>query len=192
VYFVQQHIERLAQQHLQSMLRENIFLLALCFLILVAGLAALVLWSVRPRANERILLWFGLIAAIYGLRGLIKNPILLLTLGMAQHHRDYLVSWGDFLIVIPLTLFLEEVFGPGWRSSLRWGVWVLTLYALVGISLGVVSGKPYRLPEPAAVLLFPLFLFILLLNAIKGVPTSAIYGCKDFPDRPGNLRRICC
>ncbi|MGI9071051.1 MAG: hypothetical protein ACR2JB_06945 [Bryobacteraceae bacterium] len=65
----QRHIERLAQQHLQSMLRENIFLLSLGFLILFAGLADLVLWGVRRRANERILLWFGLNAAIYGLRG---------------------------------------------------------------------------------------------------------------------------
>src|SRR5256885_3875828 len=104
-------IQRLAQDRLQSLLRENIFLLSLGFLILFAGLAGLALWGVRRRANERILLWFGLNAAIYGLRGLIKNPIILFTLGMSQYWRDYLVSWGDFLIVIPVTLFLEEVFG---------------------------------------------------------------------------------
>jgi phosphoserine phosphatase RsbU/P len=164
----QQHIERFVQQHLQSMLRENIFLLSLGFLILFAGLAGLALWAVRRRANERILLWFGLTATIYGVRGLIKNPLILLTFGISQYWRDYLVSWGDFLIVIPITLFLEEIFGRGWRSSVRWGVWVLSIYALVGITLGVLSGKPYRLPEPATVLLFPLFLFIFLLNVIKG------------------------
>jgi phosphoserine phosphatase RsbU/P len=179
VYFVQ-HIERFAQEQLKSMLRENMFMLSLGFLILFAGLAGLVLWGARRRANEKILLWFGLIAAIYGLRGLIKNPIILFTLGMSQYWRDYLVSWGDFLIVIPVTLFLEEVFGRGWRSSLRWGVWILTLYALVGITLGVSSGKPYWLPEPASVLLFPLFLSILLLNAIKGYRPPQFADAKIF------------
>jgi sigma-B regulation protein RsbU (phosphoserine phosphatase) len=63
---------------------------------------------------------------------------------------------------------LEEVFGRGWRSSVRWGVWILAIYAVIGLTVGVLSGNPYQLPEPATVLLFPLFLFILLLNAIKG------------------------
>jgi phosphoserine phosphatase RsbU/P len=173
-----QPIESLAYQ--QSMLRENMFLLSLGFFILFAGLAGLVLWGARRRANEKILLWFGLIAAIYGLRGLVKNPIFLLTLGISQHRRDYLVSWGDFLIVIPLALFLEEVFGRGWRSSVRWGAWVLTIYAVVGITLGVLSGKPYRLPEPATVLLFPLFLVIILLNAFKGYRPPQFADAKIF------------
>ena len=162
------------------MLRENIFLFALCFLIVFAGLAGLAVWGTRRRPNERILLWFGLTALIYGVRELIKNPIILLTLGISRYWRDYLVSWGDFLVVIPITLFLEEVFGRGWRSSMRWGVWILTIYAVVGITLGVFSGKPYRLPEPATVLLFPLFLFIFLLNVIKGYRPPQLADAKIF------------
>lgn len=161
-------IERLAHDRLQSVLRENIFLLSLGFLILFAGLAWLALWAVRRRSNERIVLWFGLTAVIYGLRGLVKNPLIQLTFGISQYWRDYLVSWGDFLIVIPAVLILEEVFGRGWRSSLRWAVWILVAYAAIGIPLGVLSGHPYRLAEPATVLLYPLLLIVFLLNRMKG------------------------
>ncbi|MBV9302107.1 MAG: PP2C family protein-serine/threonine phosphatase [Acidobacteriaceae bacterium] len=175
-----QDIGRLAQVRLQSLLVENIFLLSLGFLILFSGLAGLALWIVRRRSNERILLWFGLNALIYGLRALVKNPLIRVTFGVSQYWRDYFVAWGDFLIVIPATLLLEEVFGRGWRSSVRWGVWILAGYAFIGLMVGVLSGNPYRLPEPARILLLPLLLFIFLLNVSKGYRPPQFADAKIF------------
>ena len=40
------------------------------------------------------------------------------------------------------------MFGRGWRSSLRWAVWILAAYGVTGISLGLIVGRPYVIPEP--------------------------------------------
>ena len=155
------------EQQIQMLLRENIAGLSLSTVILIAALAALTLWIARSTSKERILLWFGLLALVYGLRELARNPLIDLTFATSVNTRDLIVSWGDFLILIPGMLFLEEVFGRGWQSSIRWAVWVLIVYAAFGIALGVATGEYYYLPEPSKSILSPLLLVLLLLNWVK-------------------------
>jgi phosphoserine phosphatase RsbU/P len=163
----------LTDQHIQ----RDIVGLSIAVAILFAAVAALALWLVRSKLKERILLLFGLFSVVYGARELFKNSLVRLAYGVSQNTRDYLVSWGDFLILIPFALFFEEIFGRGWRSSLRWATWIFSAYAFVGISLGLATGKPYYLREPAGTILFPLASIVFLLNvAMK-------YRPPQFPDK---------
>jgi phosphoserine phosphatase RsbU/P len=157
----------MVQQELDALVPRNIVSVALVAVILFAGLAALVLWVVRSRWKERLLLWVAVLALIYGLREAVKNPLIQLTFGITRHWCIYFVSWVDFSVLVPAALLLEEVFGHGWRHSLRWGVWVVTAYGLIGITAGLISGDPYYLREPSGTILFPLIVGLVLLNLVK-------------------------
>jgi phosphoserine phosphatase RsbU/P len=164
------------QQAAPALVPRNIADLFLASVILFVALAAMAVWLFRSRRKERILLWFGLLALIYGLRELIKNPLVRLTFGITQYWRDYLVSWGDFLVMIPAVLVIEDIFGRGWRSSIRWANWILAAYGVVGIALGLVTNRPYDIPEPARTILAPLVVAVLLINVAKR------YQPPPFPD----------
>ena len=112
----------------------------------------------RRRLKDRILLWFGLFAVVYGVRQLAKDPLVQIALGESAKLRLFLVAWLDFAIVIPVMLFNEEVFDRGWRSTIRWAVWITAGYAVIGIALGLATGNPYLLPEPGSGLIWCLWL----------------------------------
>jgi phosphoserine phosphatase RsbU/P len=154
------------QQAASALVPRTIADFFLASVILFVGLAAAALWLFRSRRKDRILLWFGLLALIYGLREAFRNPLVRLTFGITQHWRDYLVSWGDFVIVIPAVLVIEDIFGRGWRSSVRWAIRILAAYGFAGIMLGLATNRPYYLPEPTS-LLFTLLFMVLLVNVMK-------------------------
>ena len=165
-------------QQVQLLLRQNMAALVISLVCLLGALAALALWLGRSRLRERILLWFGLFALLYSVREVIRNPLIQLTFGIPPHFWDYLVSWGDFLVVIPAWLFFEEIFGRGWRSSTHWAFWVLTAYSGVALLLGILTGKPYFWPEPSVPVLLPL---VLIATAVRIVNRQNIPPLMDAP-----------
>lgn len=158
--------------------RADLLDIAICSIILAAAIIALALWLWRASAKERILLWFGLVALIYAAREIAKNPLVQISFGISHHARDYFVSWMDFTLLIPGFLFFEEVLGRGWHSALRWATWFLAAYSITGIVLGLISSRPYVIPEPAVYLLVPLIAIVTLLN------TFSDYKRPPFSDLP--------
>src|SRR5579862_1905091 len=141
--------------------------LALAVISLTAGLAALLFMLSTRRFKDRILLWFGLLAVMYGFRLLAKDPLIQIAFQEPERLRVLLVAWMDFAIAIPAMLLGEEIFGKGWRSSMRWAVWITVVYAVLGIALGIATGNPYFLPEPGVALIWCLWLAV-ALAAIVG------------------------
>jgi len=141
--------------------------LALATIIWMVGLAALVLAVSRRRSKDRILLWFGLFALMYGVRELAKDRLIYAAFGEPVRLRLNLVAWLDFTIAVPIMLFAEEIFGKGWRSSMRWAVWIAAFYAVIGILLGQFTGNLYFVPEPGVALIWCLWLGVILLAIVK-------------------------
>jgi sigma-B regulation protein RsbU (phosphoserine phosphatase) len=140
---------------------------ALAVISLTAGLSALFVMLSKRRLKDRILLWFGLLAVMYGVRLFAKDPLVQMAFKEPEKSRIFLVAWLDFAIAIPAMLFSEEIFGKGWRSSMRLAVWITVGYAALGIALGLATRNPYFLPEPGAALLWFLWLAV-ALAAILG------------------------
>ena len=157
---------------------KSIVGVALAAVILTVGLAALVVTLFRRRWKDRSLLWFGLFAVVYGVRELAKNPLVQIASAEPERLVRLLVAWLDFAIAIPLMLFSEEVFGKGWRSSLRWAVWITVGYAVAGIALGLATGNPYPLPEPGKALIWILWL------AVSSPVILGKYRPPPIPDAP--------
>jgi sigma-B regulation protein RsbU (phosphoserine phosphatase) len=149
-------------QQVQALVRQNIAGLTLGVVILAVGIAALVLLRLRSRAGERILLWFGLLATLYGIRLLARNRLIELMFGGPVSFWTEVIAYLDFMMVIPALLVAEEIYGKGWRSALRWAIWIMAAYGALGIALGLATGTPYVIPEPGVLLMVPVAIVFLL------------------------------
>jgi sigma-B regulation protein RsbU (phosphoserine phosphatase) len=118
----------------------------------------------RRNGRERLLLWFGLFAAIYGVRMFFKQ-----TLACAVGISDTTGAWVDvtlnYLILIPSMLFAQELYGPGWRNSMRWLTVGVALYAPIALIADVSAGNPRFFPDPS-------------LGLLAGVVFSLIAGAR--------------
>lgn len=109
--------------------------------LIVIGIAAAAISRVRRSANASALLWFGVFAALYGLR-LIADSSLMLLLGASTLHMEYAETWITYVISIPGWLMARSLIGDGWRGSLRWQVLAFAVFAPVAIVTGLLLGEP--------------------------------------------------
>src|SRR6185312_14201776 len=101
-------------------------------LCLAAGLAALVLAAKRPR--ERLLLFLGAFATLYGLRLLRENELVRLALDLSSSRQLILIL--TYLIPIPFALFFVELLGSGWMSSLK--LWLCAQIVFAPLAIGIL------------------------------------------------------
>jgi sigma-B regulation protein RsbU (phosphoserine phosphatase) len=144
--------------------------------IFTIGILSLCAHFASALSRERILLWFGLFAAPYGL---------------ALVYRSILVpggnDWVDALVVaagrlialassIPALLLFQEFYGKGWRLSSKWVLWSYALALLSAFFLmAMQEHHPKTIPSPgiALVILVPL---VLLVDHLAGYRPPPIQG----------------
>ena len=83
------------------------------------GIACLVASSLRGRRSDRILLFFGIWCALYGLRLLADTPFVVTTLGVPKRNAEYFRAFVTYTINVPIVMSVEAVIGPGWKQWIR-------------------------------------------------------------------------
>jgi sigma-B regulation protein RsbU (phosphoserine phosphatase) len=151
------------QKQLQVLLLGEAGALVLGTIIFIVGLSAMLVYCVRPKPRAGLLLWFGLIALLYGVRLLATLDTVHLLIGLPEISWRYLIPFINYLILIPFVLFIEETYGRGWKSSLRGLFWIQTLYAVAAILADSIRRAPESSPDPVYLFFFGLT-FILLLG----------------------------
>ena len=161
-------------QQLQTLLSKNLPLLVLASAILASGLAAIAAYAFAR--NERILLWFGLFAAPYGLELITRNPVFPLAFRQPPSWWLFVESLIEFGSIIPALLLLQDFYGKGWRSSLTWLIRIYSLFAILGFAVSVYKERPNLIPAPGLglIILLPL---VLLFGRVMG------YRAPKFPHR---------
>jgi phosphoserine phosphatase RsbU/P len=134
---------------------------ATAVVILVVGFAALAGFVLRHDRRERLLLWLGLFAAIYGARMFFKQP-LAASLGWQPTPARWVESTLDYLILIPALLFAQGLYGPGWRGAFRWITAGIGVYAAGAIVANLVVARPGFAPEPSNALLVAVLLALVI------------------------------
>jgi sigma-B regulation protein RsbU (phosphoserine phosphatase) len=109
--------------------------------LIAAGLGSLIVAWVRRRASSGALLWFGIFAAMYGVR-LIASSYLPRLLGASMREQDYAEAWITYLISAPAWMMGRRLIGDGWKSSLRWQTWLFALFGVLAVISDVVRGEP--------------------------------------------------
>ncbi|HET8773425.1 MAG TPA: PP2C family protein-serine/threonine phosphatase [Thermoanaerobaculia bacterium] len=122
-------------------LRDGLANVIIGSIMIVIGLASIVVSRVRRSASAGTLLWFGIFAAMYGVR-LIVDSYLPLLLGASTRGAHYAESWISYAISIPAWMLARMLMGDGWKSSLRWQVWMFAVFAPIAIASDAVRGVP--------------------------------------------------
>lgn len=128
--------------------------------VLICGSGAAALAGHVARANrwergnrrERVLLWFGLFAGIYGVRMFFK-PTLATAVGISPAIAVWTEVALNYLILIPSMLFAQELYGPGWRNWMRWLTAGVAAYGGIALVVDIAAGDPRLVPDPSLGLL---------------------------------------
>ncbi len=83
------------------------------------------------------LLSFGLFAGLYGIRLLITTPILAPLVDVSPAARALVNASIGYWLPIPGLIFLEQLRGSGWQSSIRrlWQIWIVMALVFTGYDL---------------------------------------------------------
>ena len=110
-------------------------------ILIVIGIASIVISRIRRGANTDALLWFGIFATLYGLR-LVVDGYTLLLLGASTQSVNYAESWISYVISVPGWMLARKLIGDGWKSSLRWQVWLFAIFAPIAIASDILRRDP--------------------------------------------------
>lgn len=124
-------------EHVQHLLRTSLPFIAIASLVLVAGLSSI--FFSRLRSRDRLLLWIGIFASIYGLRLFLENSLIRIASGADPQSLQLCVAFLTYLIAIPYALFAREYFGPGWKNSISVWLWAEIAFAPLAIAAALFA-----------------------------------------------------
>jgi sigma-B regulation protein RsbU (phosphoserine phosphatase) len=155
--------------------QEDLLLVMAGTAIFTVGVLSLCAHFTSALSREKILLWFGLFAAPYGLALICRSVVLPGTDGRTELLIVIVGKLVGLVASIPALLLFQEFYGTGWRLSSKWLTWIYAL-ALVGVlCLMAIHERPRSIPSPGItlVILVPL---VLLVNRIAGYHPPPIKG----------------
>ncbi|HLY17071.1 MAG TPA: PP2C family protein-serine/threonine phosphatase [Bryobacteraceae bacterium] len=164
-------------EQLRAVLRTSIASLSVGILTTSIGLFAIAEHIRRGRSKSRLLLWFGLFAGLYGVRSLGRNAAIALTFNLPAGPLLFLAAVVDYVILVPAFLFMEEIYGTGWKHSSRWLVWAAAGYGVLAVALSAILRNPYVLPEPGGITLI-VVPALLIANYLMGYRPQPIAEAK--------------
>lgn len=148
-------------------MHDAITLLIVGSVIVTLGVAAVTVYAFRRRARERFLLWFGLFSVLYGAVLVVRNSVFRVAFGQPHSIGISVERLINLSTIVPGLLLLEEFYGRGWRSSIRWLIGAYCALAAVAMS-GVVSQSHLELiPSPGTMLVI-LVPVVLALGCLAG------------------------
>ncbi len=156
-----------SEEQLRSNLREDLPLVILGSIIAAIGVAAVVVQLSRWQSGERVLLWFGLFAGPYGLRLLTNTISFQMAIGEPQRFWPFVSRLVEFATIVPALLLFEDFYGKGWRSSVRWLIWIYVVFATIAFANIVIQSRPDLFPTAGIGTVF-LLPAILLLGRLMG------------------------
>jgi sigma-B regulation protein RsbU (phosphoserine phosphatase) len=155
--------------------QENLLLVMAGTAIFTIGVLSLCAHLASALSREKILLWFGLFAAPYGLALICRSVFLPTSDRRAELVIVIVGKLVGLVASIPALRLFQEFYGTGWRLSSRWLIWIYGLALMGVLCLMAVHERPRSIPSPgiALVILVPLFLVV---NRIAGYRPPPIKG----------------
>jgi sigma-B regulation protein RsbU (phosphoserine phosphatase) len=155
--------------------QENLLLVIAGTSIFTVGVLSLCAHFGSALSREKILLWFGLFAAPYGLALICRSIFLPESDGRTELFIVIVGKLVGLAATIPALLLFQEFYGTGWRLSSKWLVWVYASAVAGVLCLMAIHEHPRSIPSPGItlVILVPL---VLLVNRIAGYHPPPIKG----------------
>ncbi len=93
---------------------------AIGFVLMSIGLAALALFVFRRKSSDFTLVYFGSFSILYAVRLLFRESIIRSLFPGGDSALNHLDLFIDCFIALPFTLFLIQIVEPRWQRALRW------------------------------------------------------------------------
>jgi hypothetical protein len=131
--------------HVVASVRSEALQLASGVIVLALGLSVLLLSAVIGRSSDVALVYFGVFATLYGLRLLALTYTAVTLYGVDLSTLRRVDDAITYVINVPILLFIERVFGSGWRSSITRVRQAWVVLAAIGLPVALLAQDPSRL-----------------------------------------------
>ena len=147
-------------------MRGQVFAIMLGAIFVFVGLLSCAIAAIRGHGGIRMLVWFGILNALYGARILLEVPELVIGVGLSASQGQSITAIINYLIIVPGLLFWLEL---SLRALRRFLQIAATVALLVGIA-GVYS--IFMTESPGRFMLYTTRLLVLVF-VVLGVVVSA-------------------
>jgi phosphoserine phosphatase RsbU/P len=145
--------------------------------LFVLGAASCVVWMLRRRPTDRLMLLFGLWSCAYGMRLIADQTFVREAIGGSSAGWDYVTAGITYAINVIGGLFFENLVGAGWKHSIRI-VWVAqAIYAVIAITVDVILHRPGAAMGPGHVINS----FIVVIGLIVALANLRLYRARLSP-----------
>ena len=124
----------------QSLIFQNrleIYEFLVGVLLSVIGITAIALTLLRWKSKDLLVLSFGIFSLLYGARTNVFQYIF----GVSPLG-DYPKWFITYLVPVAGCIFVQQLIGKGWKSSIRFFLYCQIIFALAAISIGIYNGEP--------------------------------------------------
>jgi hypothetical protein len=125
--------------------RSEVPQLATGVIVLALGLSVLVLSAVLGRSSDIALVYFGIFSSLYGLRAVALTHTTVRLYGVDLPTLERVDAAITYVINVPVLLFIERVFGSGWRGSITRLRQAWIMLAATGLSVALLAQDPFWL-----------------------------------------------
>jgi sigma-B regulation protein RsbU (phosphoserine phosphatase) len=159
------------EEQVLGMLRGQIGGIALGTIFLFIGLASCASAAIRGRGQLRILVWFGIFNAMYGVRILAQSPPVFHAFPrIFGKDSSYFIAAVTYLIIIPALFFWLELSVGKLRPVLRITIAVAVASGILGVGSIFFTKSPFAfLPLNNALAIWAL----LVVGVVNAVPSLA-------------------
>ena len=130
---------------LQSLLVDGLGFLVLGAAFIAIGLSVLMLAATRTELRDSVILLFGFMSLLWGLRFISRAPAVPLLIGGEPDTWALFTRGLAYFSAPPAFAFVWCLFGRGWKSSVRILTWVSTAFAVIATLVLTADPDPDRL-----------------------------------------------
>lgn len=149
------------EEHVLTVVRDQVGAIALGTVLMFVGLMAWAMAAIRGRGAVRILVWFGMLSLMWGVRIMASVPAAFSVLPRSLWtSRTAVIAILSYVTVVPALLFFMELSREGLRRLLQIMLVADLAICLAGIYSVLFTGSPYRYIRFSNVLVIALVLVV--------------------------------
>ena len=126
-------------QLLKNELRWDVYEIVLGTFMLIVGLAAIALALFRWKSNDLSLISFGIFCFLFGAR----YNVFPFFFDAPTLFWEYWITSITYIVPVSGYVFIEQLIGKGWKSSIRLMMYVSIVFAITAISIGIALNAPW-------------------------------------------------
>jgi len=127
------------RQLLRGKLRWDVYEILVGTFLSIIGLAAITLALFRWKSNDLSLISFGIFCFLFGAR----TNAFQFFFDAPTRFWNYWISSITYIVPVPGFVFIEQLIGKGWKSSIRLMKYVSIVFAVAAISIGIALKSPF-------------------------------------------------